>query len=69
LIAPLLARALAGMATYDPEAVEPELTQLGHYLPAEYLAPLSAALERFSFDEAETALRQLAAKLAIPLEN
>lgn len=69
LITPLLVRALAGMATYNPEAVEPELAQLGHYLPAESLAPLSAALERFSFDEAETALRQLAAELDIPLEN
>lgn len=69
LIAPLLVRALAGLATYNPEAVEPELTQLGHYLSTESLAPLSAALERFNFDEAEAALRQLATTLEIALEN
>ena len=69
LIAPLLTRALAGLATFNPDVVEPELEQLGRYLPARLLATAVDAVTRFSFDEAETALRKLASDLEIPLER
>ena len=65
---PLIRQALAGLEAFDPAAVEPPLAELRRFLSATQLEPAASALDRFSFDEAETALRHLAATLAIPLE-
>jgi len=69
IVTPLIQRALAGMARYEPDAVEPELAGLRHYLPAERLAPITGAADRFDFEGAGAALRRLAAELQLPLED
>jgi|GEM_PF-5586480 len=68
-VTPLLRQAIAGLATLDPGAVEPVLEQLERFLSAARLAPIADALECFSFDQAEAALRKLAAELEISLEE
>jgi two-component system sensor histidine kinase/response regulator len=65
IVTPILQRAVAGLASYNPDALKPELEQLERYLGAGRLNPVNDALDAFDFDHAENALRDLAADLGI----
>ena len=59
LVTPLIERTLDALKLFDPAAVEPELAQLSHYLPKEQIEAIEDAIERFDFDDAESALLDL----------
>ncbi len=65
----LFIKMLAAFNRFDPNAVEPYLSELKEYLSLDQLSPIEKHLERFDFDKAKRETLRLAKTLQIELEG